>query len=72
MNITSIFFRYKYRKVSQANEDDLQAMGFNMVKTEKEITLESEYEKIKEMDIEHWEQKRGPRPWEESFDQENK
>lgn len=47
-------------------------MGFNMVKTEKEITLESEYEKIKEMDIEHWEQKRGPRPWEESFDQENK
>lgn len=50
----------------------MKAMGFNMVKTEKEITLESEYEKIKEMDIEHWEQKRGPRPWEETFDQETK
>lgn len=50
----------------------MKAMGFNMVKTEKEITLESEYEKIKDMDIEHWEQKRGPRPWEEQFDQETK
>lgn len=31
-----------------------------------EITLEGEYEKIKEMDIDNWEQKRGPRPWEEA------
>lgn len=47
-------------------------MGFKMAKPQSEITLESEYEKIKEMDIDHWEQKRGPRPWEETFDQENK
>lgn len=36
-----------------------------MKKPEKEITLEKEYEKLKEMDIDTWEQKRGPRPWEE-------
>lgn len=30
-----------------------------------EVTLESEYEKVKAMDIDNWEQVRGPRPWEE-------
>lgn len=31
-----------------------------------EVTLESEYEKIKQLDIDNWEQIRGPRPWEEN------
>lgn len=31
-----------------------------------EVTLESEYEKIKDLDIDNWEQIRGPRPWEEN------
>lgn len=57
--------RYKYRKVSQASEEDLKALGFNMEKSNEEITLESEYEKLKELDIDNWEQRRGPRPWEE-------
>lgn len=30
-----------------------------------EVTLESEYEKVKDLDIDNWEQIRGPRPWEE-------
>lgn len=68
-DITYDFDRYKYRKVSQASEEDLKAMGFKMERNEKEITLESEYEKVKSMDIDNWEQKRGPRPWEENFDQ---
>lgn len=50
-------------------EEELKALGF---KPSDEITLESEYEKIKDMDIEHWEQKRGPRPWEEAFDEPKK
>lgn len=57
--------RYKYRKVSEASEDDLKALGFKMKISNEEITLESEYEKLKELDIDNWEQKRGPRPWEE-------
>lgn len=30
-----------------------------------EVTLETEFEKIKKLDIDNWDQKRGPRPWEE-------
>lgn len=41
-------------------------MGF---KPTDQITLEDEYEKVKQMDIESWEQVRGPRPWEESDEQ---
>lgn len=37
-----------------------------------EITLESVYEKIKDMDIDNWEQVRGPRPWEEGSIEANK
>ncbi|XP_031638090.1 cytochrome c oxidase assembly protein COX16 homolog, mitochondrial [Contarinia nasturtii] len=59
--------RYKYRKVKQVPKEELEAMG---LKSTEDITLESEYEKIKQMDIDTWEQKRGPRPWEENFDED--
>lgn len=49
--------------------DEMKALGY---KPTEEITLESEYEKVKEMDIENWQQVRGPRPWEESFEEEQK
>lgn len=32
----------------------------------KESTIEVQYEKLKTMDIDNWEQVRGPRPWEEN------
>ena len=33
----------------------------------KKVIVEEEYQKLKqELDIEQWENKRGPRPWEES------
>lgn len=35
------------------------------MKDPKEVTLESEYEKIKDLDLTNWENVRGPRPWEE-------
>ncbi|KAI9575157.1 hypothetical protein GQX74_015715 [Glossina fuscipes] len=31
------------------------------------VTIEREFEKIKKLDIENWENIRGPRPWEENF-----
>lgn len=31
-----------------------------------EVTLETEYEKVKTLDIDNWEPIRGPRPWEEN------
>lgn len=36
------------------------------MKKSDEVTLETEYEKIKSLDIEDWDNQRGPRPWEES------
>lgn len=32
----------------------------------KEVTLESEYEKLKENSFDEWKNIRGPRPWEDS------
>lgn len=31
---------------------------------EKKVTLENAYEEIQKLDIDNWENKRGPRPWE--------
>lgn len=39
---------------------------------EKEVTLESTYEEIQKIDIDNWENKRGPRPWEENIEQKSK
>lgn len=76
-NITSIptfnyyYYRYKYRKVTEANEEELAEFGIHVKRPTEEITLESEYEKLKEMDIDSWEQVRGPRPWEENLETES-
>lgn len=39
------------------------------LKKKGEVTIEDVYEQVKEMDIDNWEQVRGPRPWEEQPDQ---
>lgn len=54
--------KYEFRK----NETiDPYSLG---VKTKKkgEVTLESEFEKIKKLDIDNWENIRGPRLWDET------
>lgn len=35
------------------------------MKPPEEVTIEAEYEKLKKIDIDNWENVRGPRPWEE-------
>lgn len=42
----------------------MEKLGIKM-KGAGEVTLETEYEKIKEINIDDWENIRGPRPWEE-------
>lgn len=59
------FFRFQFSKKKTIRPDELEALGIKM-KKEGEVTLESEYEKIKTLDIDNWENKRGPRPWEEN------
>uniref|UniRef100_A0A1A9UKX1 Uncharacterized protein n=1 Tax=Glossina austeni TaxID=7395 RepID=A0A1A9UKX1_GLOAU len=43
----------------------MELVGVNMKKPE-DVTIEREFEKIKKLDIENWENIRGPRPWEEN------
>ncbi|XP_055700461.1 cytochrome c oxidase assembly protein COX16 homolog, mitochondrial [Phlebotomus papatasi] len=58
--------RYEYSKNKQVSPAELEKLGVKMKKPG-EVTLESEYEKIKALDIDSWDNKRGPRPWEENF-----
>lgn len=57
--------RYKYTKTNALDRKELERLGIE-IKKPGEVTLESEYEKIKDMDIDNWKQIRGPRPWEEN------
>lgn len=56
--------RYQFRKTESIKPEDYLAAG--VVKKEKPPTLEEEFEKVKQIDTEHWESIRGPRPWEEA------
>ncbi|CAL7945754.1 unnamed protein product [Xylocopa violacea] len=55
--------KYKYRNiVSYDLRAEAKKQGIQM---KKPTTLEEEYEKIKTLDIDNWENVRIPRPWEE-------
>ncbi|RZF46842.1 hypothetical protein LSTR_LSTR015755 [Laodelphax striatellus] len=53
--------RYEYRKSELINPNDLKAL--KQITGGKLHTLEEEYEKLKQMDLDNWENKRIPRPW---------
>ncbi|XP_043286398.1 cytochrome c oxidase assembly protein COX16 homolog, mitochondrial [Venturia canescens] len=56
--------RYRYSYVQRGIREELKEHGIE-IKKPGEVTLESEYEKIKQMDIDNWENVRISRPWEE-------
>jgi len=37
-----------------------------VMKSAQEVTIEKEFKKLQSIDIDTWENKRGPRPWEEN------
>ncbi|KDR21754.1 cytochrome c oxidase assembly protein COX16 homolog, mitochondrial [Zootermopsis nevadensis] len=53
--------RYQFSKQSAMNPEVAEKYGVQMKKTG-EVTLESEFEKIKKLDIDNWTNIRGPRP----------
>ena len=53
--------RYEFRRNELLKEENLSKLGIK----KKKVTLEDEFEKIKKLDINSWENIRGPRPWEE-------
>lgn len=56
--------RYTFSKKGTLTPEEAQKFGVDMKKPE-DVTLETEFEKIKNIDIDSWEPVRGPRPWEE-------
>lgn len=44
----------------------MEEFGIEMKKPE-EVTIDKVYEKVKTLNLDDWENKRGPRPWEENF-----
>ncbi|XP_041980557.1 cytochrome c oxidase assembly protein COX16 homolog, mitochondrial [Aricia agestis] len=58
--------RYQFAKVKGVSKEEAEKMGLHK---ERDVTLESTYEEIQKLDIDNWENKRGPRPWEESGQQ---
>lgn len=50
------------------SREEAKKMGLHK---DKDVTLETVYEDIQKLDIDNWENKRGPRPWEMNA-QENK
>ncbi|XP_013183697.1 cytochrome c oxidase assembly protein COX16 homolog, mitochondrial [Amyelois transitella] len=61
--------RYQFSQVKGVSREEAQKMGLNKTKN---VTLEDTYEEIKNLDIDNWENKRGPRPWEEPTSQTKK
>ncbi|XP_026830295.1 cytochrome c oxidase assembly protein COX16 homolog, mitochondrial [Ooceraea biroi] len=58
--------RYRYKRTNEyILRKDLQEEGIKM-KQPNEITLEKEYEKLKTLDLDNWENIRIQRPWEAS------
>ncbi|XP_014204734.1 cytochrome c oxidase assembly protein COX16 homolog, mitochondrial [Copidosoma floridanum] len=60
--------RYKYENIERCNFRDEARKNGITVRESNETTLESQYEPMKKMDIEHWKNVRIPRPkyWNES------
>lgn len=60
--------RYEFSTRSPVNPEMAEKYGVKMKKPG-EVTLESEFEKLKKLDIDNWTNIRGPRPWESNEQQ---
>ncbi|CAH0724945.1 unnamed protein product, partial [Brenthis ino] len=58
--------RYQFSNVKGVTKDEAEKMGLHR---ERNVTLEEAYEEIKSLDIDNWENKRGPRPWEQNIEE---
>ncbi|XP_068622736.1 cytochrome c oxidase assembly protein COX16 homolog, mitochondrial [Battus philenor] len=58
--------RYQFSTVKGVSREEAERMGLHKAK---EVTLEKTYEEIQKLDIDNWENKRGPRPWEMNEEQ---
>ncbi|XP_011860948.1 PREDICTED: cytochrome c oxidase assembly protein COX16 homolog, mitochondrial isoform X2 [Vollenhovia emeryi] len=60
------FTELRYKRTNEYKiREELEKQGIQMREPE-EITLEKEYEKLQEVDLDNWENVRIQRPWDES------
>ncbi|XP_037074537.1 cytochrome c oxidase assembly protein COX16 homolog, mitochondrial-like [Pollicipes pollicipes] len=57
--------RYTYRRQRPIEPAEAEKLGIRM-KSRQEVRLDQQYQEVQQADIDSWENKRGPRPWEES------
>ncbi|KAJ6636710.1 Cytochrome c oxidase assembly protein COX16 like, mitochondrial [Pseudolycoriella hygida] len=55
--------KFKYFRNTSVSPEVMAKYGIDM-KKKGEVTLETEFEKVKQIDIDNWTNIRGPRPWE--------
>ncbi|CAG9790886.1 unnamed protein product [Diatraea saccharalis] len=56
--------RYQFAQVKGVSREEAEKMGLHK---EKKVSLETVYDDIQKLDIDNWENKRGPRPLEENL-----
>ncbi|XP_075220731.1 cytochrome c oxidase assembly protein COX16 homolog l(3)neo43 isoform X2 [Lycorma delicatula] len=57
--------RYQFSRNEKISPEEQKELDKMFLKPS-EYNIETEYEKLKQMDIDNWENKRIPRPWEEN------
>ncbi|XP_063829785.1 cytochrome c oxidase assembly protein COX16 homolog, mitochondrial [Ostrinia nubilalis] len=55
--------RYQFSQVKGVSREEAEKMGLHKAR---DVTIENVYEDIQKLDIDNWENKRGPRPWEDN------
>lgn len=58
--------RYTYRK-GKSYLEGLETEGIKL-KDPSEVNIEKEYEKLQQVNLDNWQNKRIPRPWDESLE----
>lgn len=63
LHSTHYLYRYQFSQVKGVSREQAEKMGLRKAK---EVTLETAYNEIQKLDIDNWENIRGPRPWEDA------
>lgn len=58
--------RYQFSRNKAVTREELEELTGVQMKAKEDVTLEKLYEEVKQINIDHWEPVRLPRPWEET------
>uniref|UniRef100_A0A336LHM2 Cytochrome c oxidase assembly protein COX16 homolog, mitochondrial n=1 Tax=Culicoides sonorensis TaxID=179676 RepID=A0A336LHM2_CULSO len=64
--------RYQFSRNKAMTREEIEELSGVQMKDKEEVTIEKLYEEVKQLDIDHWESVRLPRPWEEPSSKDQK